>query len=318
MKVIRSEWFPYRLPFRRPWESATGRVEERRGRLLRLDTDDGLSGWGDYAPFPEIGIHPPAALAHARECALLDLAAQSACVPLSDWLAGQRVPSSIAVNAALGAIGTLDAAAIQAACGAGFQVLKIKVGLGDPEQELARLIELAAALPSDVRFRLDANRAWDEKIASLLLSACAYLPVEGVEEPLRDPDADTLRRLQADLPFPLALDESFPVFGEAFLADPPVRRIILKPPRHGGLLACAELAFEAQAAGVECIVTSSLESACGLTAAAHLAAAIAPRAVHGLATAHWFAEDTGSPPAIENGRLILSSVPGIGFSPRIS
>jgi o-succinylbenzoate synthase len=318
VKITGTEWIPYRLPLRQSWESAAGRIDERHGRLFRADSDDGRSGWGDYAPFPEIGIESPAALIHARECALLDLAAQASGLPLAAWLGGGEAASGVAVNAALGNINTLAETDIEAACQAGFQVLKVKMGLGDPEGELAHLMQLAAALPPGVKFRLDANRAWDGKVAALLLEAFSYLPVEGVEEPLQTPDADTLRSLQANLPFPLALDESFRLFGEEFFVQPPVRRLILKPPRHGGLLACAELAFQAQSAGIECVITSSLESACGLTAIAHLAAAVAPESVHGLATAHWFAHDTGRPPEIAHGRLLLPHSPGIGFLPDIS
>ncbi|HJW26463.1 MAG TPA: o-succinylbenzoate synthase [Rhodocyclaceae bacterium] len=318
MRIVAAEWLPYRLPLRRPWASAAGGLDERRGRLLRLATDDGRSGWGDCAPFPEIGIDPEAAAAHAEECALLDLAAQAAGLPLAAWLTGGQAVPDIAVNAALGSLQALARDAVDAACAAGFRVLKIKVGLGDPAAELARLREIAAALPPGVTLRLDANRAWPEETAAAFLGACTALPVEGVEEPLAWPDLAALRRLQAAVPFPLALDESISLAGDDFFARPPVRRLILKPARHGGPLAALDLALAARSAGIECIVTSSLESACGLAAAAHLAAAVAPRAVHGLATAHWFAADTGPAPAIANGRLILPDAPGIGFSCRIS
>lgn len=318
MRIVAAEWLPYRLPLRRPWDSAAGGLEERRGRLLRLATDDGRSGWGDCSPFPEIGIGPDAAAAHAEQCALLDLAAQTAGLPLAAWLSGGRAVADIAVNAALGGLPAVTREAVEAACAAGFRVLKIKVGLGDPATELARLREITATLPAGVRLRLDANRAWPEEAAAAFLDACTALPVEGVEEPLQQPDPAAYRRLQAALPFPLALDESVSLADGEFFARPPVRRLILKPARHGGPLSTLNLALAARSAGIECIVTSSLESACGLAAAAHLAAAVAPRSVHGLATAHWFAADTGIPPAIANGRLLLPDAPGIGFSCRIS
>lgn len=318
MRITAARWLPYRLPLRRPWASAGGSLEVREGWLLRLATDDGRTGWGDCAPFAEIGIGQAAAMAHARECALLDLAAQAAGLPLAAWLGGGQAASGIPVNAALGDIQALAPADIEAACTQGFGVLKVKVGRGDPAADLARLREFAAALPAGVRLRLDANRAWPESVASRFLAACTELPVEGVEEPLQHPEAGALYRLQAGLPFPLAVDESFQGLQDGFFARPPVRRLILKPPRHGGLLPAARLALAARAAGIECIVTSSLESACGLIAAAHLAAAVAPTATHGLATAHWFAADTGAPPAIAGGRLHLPSHAGLGFLPHIS
>jgi O-succinylbenzoate synthase len=78
-------------------------------------------------------------------------------------------------------------------------------------------------------------------------------------------------------------------------------------------LASIELALRARAAGLEVIITSSLESACGLIACAHLAAAVAPLATHGLASADWFAKDTGQAPLIANGQMIIPQQAGIGF-----
>ena len=88
----------------------------------------------------------------------------------------------------------------------------------------------------------------------------------------------------------------------------------MKPARHGGLFASTELALRARASGLEVIVTSALESACGLATLTHLAAAVAPDAVHGLATADWFAGDTGLSPPIVDGRMQLFNGNGIGFA----
>jgi len=116
------------------------------------------------------------------------------------------------------------------------------------------------------------------------------------------------------VPFPLAIDESTQLLTCEFWQAPPVRRLVIKPARHGGLLASVEFGLRAQAAGLECIVTASLESACGVLACAHLAAAIAPDACHGLATADWLASDTGQVPAIRDARMMLPQTPGLGFA----
>jgi O-succinylbenzoate synthase len=93
-----------------------------------------------------------------------------------------------------------------------------------------------------------------------------------------------------------------------------VRRLVIKPARHGGLLASTELALRARASGLEVIVTSALESACGIATLTHLAAAVAPEAVHGLATSNWLASDTGPTPPIVDGRVRLPEGSGIGFA----
>jgi L-alanine-DL-glutamate epimerase-like enolase superfamily enzyme len=177
---------------------------------------------------------------------------------------------------------------------------------------LARLCQLAAQLPDGCRLRLDANRAWADPDCERWLAALRNLPIESLEEPLADPTPARLARLQASTPIPLALDESLVAFGlEAVLADPPVRRLVLKPMVHGGLLPCLDAARSAP--GLEWVVTTTIDSAAGTWAAAQLAAAIGSPLAQGLATAEWLARDLGPPPLVRAGWLQLPEEPGLGF-----
>ena len=313
MKIVAADWLPYCLPFKSPWRSSQGVLSERRGRLLRLETDDGRVGWGDCAPLPEFGISETAATSLAEELAYLDLASQKAGLPLNSWLSGKAPAASAAVNANLGGIFSVNDELVAAALEIGFSVLKIKVGLGQWQDEIVRLQKLSNCLPLGAKFRLDANLAWSETEAEQFLVACSELPIEGMEEPLRHPDQKALARLQSLVPFPIAIDESIHLIDGDFFHRPPVRRLVLKPARFGGLLATMEIALRAQASEVECIVTSSLESNCGLLACAHVAAAIAPQGTHGLGTADWFSENTGENLELHAGRLLLPATAGLGF-----
>lgn len=313
MNIVAADWLPYALPLQRPWQTSRGTLHTRHGRLLRLQTADGRTGWGDCAPLPDFGIDGAAASAFAEECAHLDLAAQAAGLPLDAWLSGVAPVRTLAVNGVSGPIFELTPAHFAG----GFSVFKLKVGAGDAAAEIAHLRQLCRNLPGHLRLRLDANAAWDFATARAFLAACAELPIDGVEEPLCAPDPARLRQLQAGLPFPLAIDESTRLLDAAFFADPPVRRLVIKPARQGGLIASLELALRARAAGIEVVVTSALESACGLLACAHLAAAVAPGGVHGLATADWLAADGGQAARVADGYLILPDAPGLGFAPRL-
>ncbi|MFZ2853706.1 MAG: enolase C-terminal domain-like protein, partial [Rhodocyclaceae bacterium] len=249
-----------------------------------------------------------------------DLLAQAADLPLADYLRGTAGKRQIAVNAALGALLQANEYAILRACTEGFPVLKLKVGMAPVADEIARLRQIAARLPAGHLLRLDANGAWCESDAERFLAACNGLPIEMVEEPLAnplaDPRFDVLRRLQANCRFALALDESLAGGNpQAIIAASPVRRLILKPPRSGGLLPALALARQAASAGMHCVVTSSVDSACGVLAAAHLAAALDNDLAHGLATSSWLAADTGTPAPIASGRLTLPGQAGLGFTP---
>jgi o-succinylbenzoate synthase len=323
VKLVAADWLPYALPLKRPWQTSRGEICQRPGRLLRLQTADGLTGWGDAAPLPEFGIGEAAATAFADETAHLDLVAQKAGLPLHAWLSGESPVSSLAVNCGFWAFfgaerapkeAPLGCSILENAAAAGYSVVKFKVGVRPLAEEIATLHRLADNIPAGLRLRLDANRAWSLADAQRFLAACAGLPIDGIEEPLAEPNSDFLQNLQATVAFPLAIDESVHLLDAAFFRHPPVRRLVVKPARHG-LLASVELALRARAAGLEVIVTSSLESTCGLLACAHLAAAVAPDAVHGLATADWLASDTGTPPAIVGGRLQLPTAAGLGFQP---
>lgn len=348
LRIVRARVQPYCLPLCRPWRSARGVITERRGWLVCLETDQGLSGYGDCAPLPEAGTEQPEA-AHARlqsalaemtggtvtallaaldrswqavpaarcavETGLVDLLAQQAGVPLARWLnpAAGLEPQ---VNAVIGIpdAGVAERAAL--AITQGFAVLKLKAGMADMRDELAALRRLAHSLPSGTRLRLDANGAWDETAARDFIEGLAGVPVESLEEPLAVVDAEALRRLQVLAAFPLALDESLAgAEPERWFEAPAVRRIVLKPAVLGGPLAAYALACRARQAGVECVATTTVDSAAGTWASAHLAAALANELCHGLATGAWLAEDVGKIPHTAEGRLVLDkAMSGLGFS----
>lgn len=350
MRIVESCLIPYRLPLRQPWCSARGCFDHRNGWLVRLKTHDGRCGYGDCAPLPEAGTESPeAALAQlcaslsslcsttplevlrrlppphlfstpaarcALETALLDLLAQQANMPLAHWL-NAGAPLSVTVNQTIGALDEVAAARARQAVDAGFSVLKLKIGLNEPEFELAQLCVLSEALPSGVRLRLDANGAWGPAQARQIINGLSDLPVESLEEPLQHPDKALLRQLQALAPFPLALDESL---ARATLKntwdEPAVRRLVLKPMALGGVLPAMALARRVQRAGRECVVTTTVDSAAGVLAATHLAAALANELAHGVATSSWLLADTGEAPVVKSGRLDLDGCkPGLGFCP---
>lgn len=363
---------PYRLPLRQPWQSARGIREERRGWLVGLEAA-GMRGYGDCAPLPEAGTEDEAqALAALRdwqaaalgqplgallqdfreagvkapwapaarysiECALLDLAARSAGIPLRRWLNPQAA-DAVPVNATLGALRDQTPAQVAACCQAGFRVLKLKVGLEAPRVEIGRLEALVPALGPGAWFRLDANGAWDLDQATAMVETLNRLPIESLEEPLREPSARELAALQAQARFAIALDESLhparaaPV--PAGLAAIPghhagilngdvqsvdgrlmVRRLVLKPAVVGGIWRTLVLAREAARLGVEVVLTSLIESAAGLWPSLQLAAAIGSPLAQGLATSSWLRQDLGHPPSPRRGSIWLGSDPGSGFQP---
>lgn len=309
-------WLPYTLQLPGHWQTHRGQITTRSGRLLRLTDARGLSGWGDSAPLPEFAITTELADAFAHECATLDLAARQSGSPLNAWLSGRTAVTELAVNTNQGRLIDWQVSRLDEAHAEGFRIIKFKVGCAPLAKELQALSACCAALRPGMRLRLDANGAWRQEEARQFIRACGGMPIDMLEEPLRDPDCEMLAQLQSEASFPLALDESIHLLTPVYFANPPLQRLVLKPARFGGLRSTLKIGQNAQAAGIDCVVTSALESACGLLASAHLAAALAPNAVHGLAVENWL---KGSPwpwPRVMHGRLQLSSQPGLGQGPR--
>lgn len=331
---------PFCLPLRRPWRSAAGTLAMRRGWLVGIGTDAGFTGWGEYAPEsregPDAGPDPrvwgermrgmnledaldwaegeagmPTAAHCALEGALVDALARGEGMPMARWLS-PGAPLYAEVNAALGALDDGIDVRLGEALRQGYRIFKCKLGVQSWEAERAKLRELARGLPRGARLRLDANRAWDEDQAGEALASLRGLPVESVEEPLRDGVFKGLGALQARVDYPLALDESMQEhdFAEV-LRSCPVRRLILKPMRIGGPRRVLAMAQGACAAGLECVITTTVDAAIGTHTAAHLAAALNNGLAHGLATSPWLARDVAVPPRIDQGRVELQG-PGLG------
>ena len=342
MIVTKASFSPYRLRLRRNWISHSGVLRERRGWLISLQTDQ-AAGVGDCAPLPSAGTETeaqaqawierhgdhfcgrePAALLHRLdhhpdipppavrcgiETALIDLLARAQGMNPARWL-NPAAAEEVKVNANLGALNETILDRFDEATG--FSVVKLKLGIGPIEHELRLLRGVAEHLPDGVSLRLDANRAWSREEATAWMCAIASLPIESIEEPLAEPDVEVLRQLQERTRIPLALDESLKGMNmDALLRDPPVKRLVLKPMVLGGLKPALELARRAYGANMQVIVTSTLDSAVGVWAAANLAAALGEPGAeqsHGLATSRWLAEDVAPAPEIVNGAITFRTV----------
>jgi o-succinylbenzoate synthase len=338
MLIHRSMLTPYQLPLKRNWRSHQGQFAERRGWLISLDAGD-YHGVGDCAPLPSAGtesageakawlgqhlhrlhgedvaqvlgaldsLQPPPAARCGVEGALIELLARQRGLSTACWL-NTEASNRVRVNANLGPLDETVRQHLDQA--RGYTVIKLKVGIHPLEQELEWLQQLAAVVPHGVGLRLDANRAWSYPQARAFIEAIAPLPIESLEEPLARSDGEQLRQLQQGTAIPLALDESLAEFDLAALWQrPPVRRITLKPMVRGGLLPCMALAQQAYQAGMEVVVTTTVDSAVGVWAATSLASALGKQGegvAHGLDTSRWLASDVAAPPEIRQGTITLS------------
>lgn len=337
-------WRLHRFQLR--WKDRPG---VREGLVLRVE-EDGVQGLGEASPLPglhteslaevadqitdamrhiaehwpaghgvgSLGLPPFHALpslrrasplaAFAIDSALWDLFARRAGLARAK-LHRRDAPDRVLINGLVAGPPAHAAERARSLVAAGVRTIKIKVARGD---DLERVQAVRAAVGPEVRLRLDANRGWELCDAVAFARACG--PVELIEEPVADPAdlAEFCRRTGT----PVALDESARRADLArLLAIPEVRALVLKPSVLG-LRRSVALADLARSHGVLPVVSATFESAVGLGALVHLAAALGDGATpHGLGTGAWLAEDLAPSPPIVDGSMSLPEPIDVEFAP---
>jgi L-alanine-DL-glutamate epimerase-like enolase superfamily enzyme len=324
-----------RIPFRRPFATATGMWLHREAWIVLLEGADGRLGLGEAVLEPDATEVEETILARAiREAASR---AREGDLPDAEELEllggpgrafraaldGARVDlalapdgSAVPVNGTIGFAAPREGAeAALQALEAGYTTLKLKAGAERETTDLvARVRAIRAAVGPDVRLRIDVNGAWDLPTAEERLEAVARFDVEYVEQPLRPDDAAGAAELRAQVRVPIAADEAVysPGSARALLAAGAADVLVVKPARVGGPVAVAEIAADAARRGVSVVLSTLFETGIGMAAARAAAAAlpvvtwrgVAGRLPHGLATAGLLEHDLlRTPLLIEDGLL---------------
>jgi L-alanine-DL-glutamate epimerase-like enolase superfamily enzyme len=323
---------------RRPLISAGGSVASRGLVVVMLEAEDGTTGIGEAAPLP--GYHgvslgavldalracepalavadrlaPPDAVARCAELtavpqalaaidmALWDVAAKRAGEPV--WrLLGASQGGEVQLNATIGAVDRAGAAReASRALAAGFEAVKVKVGIGD---DAGRLAAARAAAGRDVAIRIDANGAWTAQEAIANLRALAPVGIECCEEPARGVAA--IASVAAASEVPVSMDESATQPGA--LDQQACRAVCLKISACGGMSGLIRAAERARRVGYEVYIASTLDGPLGIAAALHAAAAVSPERHCGLATLELF--ERADPLPAREGRLGPPDGPGLG------
>lgn len=249
---------------------------------------------------------------HAVESAVLDARGRRDGRPLAALLADDPA-ATVPVNATIGGGSPEETvAAARAAVDAGFDCLKVKVGAGDLGRDVDRLRAVREAAGDDVTLRADANAAWDRETAREAVDAFAALGLSYLEQPLASDDLAGHAALRGGGVL-VALDETLattPV--EAVLAADAADVLVLKPMALGGPARAHTVARRALAAGVDPVVTTTIDAAPARTAAVHVAAAIPDVRPCGLATASALETDLVPDPApVEAGAVAVPTDPGV-------
>jgi L-alanine-DL-glutamate epimerase-like enolase superfamily enzyme len=215
-------------------------------------------------------VDTPPAVTAAVESALLDLAGRRAGAPVHRLLGAPTAPAA-ATARTLGITTALRAAAeARRLTAAGFQLLKIKAGAGDPEEDVERVRVVRDAAPH-ARLLLDPNGAWSTARAESLLPRFAELGVEAVEQPVAPGDTEALAGLAARSPLPVIADEDAVDLDDARRLAGRVHGINVKLAKCGGVHAALRIAEAIEGSGTALMLGCLTASTLGLAPAVHLA-----------------------------------------------
>ncbi|MEP7349637.1 MAG: N-acetyl-D-Glu racemase DgcA [Sphingorhabdus sp.] len=209
---------------------------------------------------------PPGAARNAVDCALWELAAKAAGVPLWQYagLTTEPRPLLTAFTISLGDAAVMEADAANAAA-KGYGLLKLKLtGEGDR----SRVKAVRAGAP-DARLIVDANESWGGLDIAAEAAALAELGVEMVEQPV--PAGQDAMLAGVKSPLPLLADESCHSAADVARLAPIYDGINIKLDKAGGLTEALKLADAAETAGLQIMVGCMLSTSLGIAPAFLLA-----------------------------------------------
>ncbi|MHC5082787.1 MAG: o-succinylbenzoate--CoA ligase [Planctomycetota bacterium] len=325
MKIARCSAQLYTLPLVRPLTTKVDSSLRRQGVILTLQTDSGLSGYGEIAPLP--GLHQETiseaagqlnkqfdrllkldipenlypSIRAGIEMALFDL--QQQIDQSVDWA------GSIPINALCVAYDESLIEQVENLVSQGFSSIKIKVGRESIERDIEMIKQVLDTMPNHVSLRLDANRTWTFTQAKQFCDAIDPEQIEYIEEPTQR-YSDHRDLIKAGLP--IALDETLSETPLCQLDPEFYRAVVLKPSVLGGFKKTAEIIRWARQHSITPVISSAFQSS--LANRLYLLFAASNGMIQtslGLDTQKWFADDIlGNPYRIENGQVCLETLKG--------
>ena len=244
------------------------------------------------------------------DIALWDMKAKRAGLPLAKLLGTHR-DSVQCYNTSGGFLHTpLDQVLknVEAARASGIGGIKIKVGQPDMATDLKRVAAVREVLGDKFPLMVDANQQWDRPAAQRACRALEAFNLVWIEEPLDAYDIDGHAALAASLDTPIATGEMLTSFGEHAQLILAGASDFVQPdaPRVGGITPFLQIMQLADLKGRQLAPHFAMEIHL------HLAAAY-PREPW-LEHFEWLEPLFNERLDLRDGRMHLSSRPGLGFS----
>lgn len=154
----------------------------------------------------------------------------------------------------------------------GFTTLKVKLGAGDPAEDIERVAAIRAVAP-EAELLLDPNGAWDADTAIAVLTELTEFDIAAVEQPVPAGRPDQLAAVAKSVPIPIIADEDAGTRTDLDALPDGLGGINIKLAECGGLDAALSMIEWARGHGVEVMLGCQASTSLSIAAAAHLSAA---------------------------------------------
>jgi L-alanine-DL-glutamate epimerase-like enolase superfamily enzyme len=205
-------------------------------------------------------------------------------------------------------IDTLDKMKEKTRLAKDFLVYKVKVGV-ENDLEMVRAVREV----SDSKIRVDANAGWSADQALEKINQLGECDIEFVEQPIDPKDKEGLKKIKEEAGIPIIIDEHLMTSKDIPDFVGCCDGINIKLAKCGGIREAMRMIHVARAHGLKVMLGCMIESSVGIAAAAHLGSLVDFLDLDGNLLV---ANDPYEGLKLDEGRLYLSDLPGLGIIPK--
>jgi len=320
------------LPLVHPFTIARGTEDVARTAVFRLEWN-GLEGLGETVPIPRYNESVQSVLAYFNEHAL-----RADDPYLLDELLHEGIPPAarcgldIALHDLIGkdcgkqlyrlfgldprktpltsftiGIGDPETTMRKVAEIGDHPVLKVKLGLGNAEQEVATIEMIRSKYTGTIR--IDANEGWTAEQAVAVLREMERFDIEFCEQPIEAGHPEQLRYVKEHSRIPIVTDEDSLTANDLPKLYGCVDGINVKLAKTGGIRGAIKMIHAARALGMKIMLGCMVESQISATAAAQISPLVDWADIDGPFLTK---DDPFTGITYDKGKIVLPQGPGLG------